>query len=68
MFAERVILQVGGRLSSYNVNTELHFGKIRKLLKLFIKNWIFSDINFCPIIAPFLGVMAREIIYDKIAS
>jgi hypothetical protein len=68
MFAERLILQTGGRISAYHKSTEKHFGKIQKLVTEFINVWGFTDTRFCPILAPLISFFASELVDDNLVN
>jgi hypothetical protein len=57
--AEEAILQTVGQVATFRPEVEKEFGQINKLITGFIKVWAFTDVNFCPILGPFLGFIGQ---------
>ena len=59
-------MQTAGQLSSYDPKTEKYFQQILKLILNFPEIWTYTDTNFCPTLAPFIGFMLRQLLDDNI--
>lgn len=66
--AEEVILRTAGQLATYYKEVEIAFKQIRRLIKGFVDVWAFTDVNFCPVLGPFLGFIGREVVDDGITD
>ncbi len=68
MLAEQTILQTVGQIATFKPEVEKEFRQITKLITEFINVWAFTDVNFCPILGPFLGYIGQELIDHKLLS